>query len=534
MARRGPSNRLQSQAAIETLAELQRAPRHVIVRAVDRLEAGLAELDDQTQVPAGWFLTTASGYNSPKRGRVPASVALADTAALIEALCIGIDMTEAELPDGAMPAAQLAERWGVSERTLHRARIRGLAARSVRVGRTRRLVFAPIVIEAHARRAGPGLERARAFSRMTEAQRDQAIERYRALREQHKPATESARLVAEELGRSAEAIRQLVAAHERAGDRWSDRDRRLALRAHDRFLEPAAIAERLGRKTTAIRRMIDAERLERLHALDIEMLVSDEPPAPRLPLGAPGPTLLADLIAEMRETNAPDRETEHALTTHARFLTSRAAHTIAGVRAAMLRAEPIDAAETDLLWAARLRIEALRPLLGFVLRGVEARLGGEIESLPARVATTRLQLALAAAAEAAHRYDPARGGRLSAAVTIAVDRVAGTTPAGSAKPTAARRSFAQWRVEDWTRRVSPWQRFLEAPATLRAGMASLDAKQRAILESRFGFGERPHTLAEISERLGIHRPWVGRRVREAARAALVAGRAVWASDTIGP
>jgi hypothetical protein len=245
---------------------------------------------------------------------------------------------------------------------------------------------------------------------------------------------------------------------------------------------------------------------------------------PRLPLGAPGPTVLADLVAEMRDAHMPDRATERTLTAAARFLTARAGRTIAGVHAASIRAEPIDRAETDLLWAARLRVEALRPLLGIVLRGIEARLGEPIESLPARQATTRLQLALAAAAEAAHRYDPARGGRLSAAVTVAVDRATGDGHHAPARSTSARRSFAQSRIDDWTRRVSPWQGFLDAPRTLRAGLHALPDGQRAMLEARYGLGERPHTLAELAERFGVHRPWIARRVREAARSAIAAGR----------
>ncbi|MFI4883504.1 MAG: sigma factor-like helix-turn-helix DNA-binding protein [Phycisphaerales bacterium JB064] len=533
MARRGPT----SQAAIDALAELKRAPRRVVIRAIERLEAGIAALDTETEVPAGWFLSTASGYASERRGRVPGDIALADTAALIESLSGSIDLRADELPEGCVGVKELASAWSVAERTLHRYRAKGLAARSVRSGRTRRLVFSPCVVEAYQRRAGKKLGEAKHFTRMSEEQRSQALSHVDALLAKGETISTATQSVAKDMGRSPEAIRQLVLKREGDRESWTSRDRKLALRAHDRFIEPSTIAERLGHDATATRRMIDAQRLERLRAMDIEAMELPEPTPPRLPLGAPGPTVLADLVAEMRDTSAPDRATERTLTAYARFLTSRAARTIAEARAATLRAEPIDAAETDLLWAARLRVEALRPLLGFVLRGIEARLGSEIEALPARVAATRLQLALAAAAEAAHRYDPGRGGRLSAAVTIAVDRVATETPAGTAKASGARRSFAQSRIDDWTRRVSPWQGSLDAPALLRSGLHTLPEEQRSLLEARYGFGERPHTLAELSESFGIHRPWVARRVREAARAAMEAGRRARdgrAADTIGP
>jgi uncharacterized protein YoaH (UPF0181 family) len=523
MAARGPT----SQPAIDALAELRRAPRKVMLRAVERLEAAIATLDTEGDVPAGWFLSTASGYDMHVPGRVPGEAALADACAIIEALSAAADTTPGEVPKRSVGIAELAQKWNVAERTLHRYRARGLPARSVRAGRTRRLVFTPDAIAAFEARRGEAIEGAKSFTRLTSEEREQAVARATELLATGLTPNAAARTIATELGRSHEAIRQLLHRNLEASTIWTDRERRFALRAHDRFLEPADIAERLKRDTGATRRIIDAQRLERLRSLELEPMVIAEPPMPRLPLGAPGPTLLSDLVAEMRDPHAPDRNLEQRTTAYARFLTARAARTIAETHAAKLRAEPIDAAETDLLWAARLRSEALRPMLGIVLRGIEARLGDQIESLPARLATSRLQLALAAAAEAAHRYDPARGGRLSAAVTVAVDRVASDTPPPDKANSAARRSFTQSRIEDWTRRVSPWQAFLEAPRFLRANLHTLPDDQRALLEARYGLGERPHTLAELSDRFAIHRPWVARRVREAARATRTA-------DTIAP
>lgn len=524
-----PERQPTSRAATDALAELRRAPRRVMLRAIERLEDAANQIDTTATVPAGWYLSTASGYDIHAAGRVPGEVALADACVLIESLCAAANVQPDELPPGCLGVKELAARWSIAQRTLHRYRKNGLPARSVRAGRTRRLAFTPAAVSAYEARHGKAIGQARSFTRLSEADRQKAIHRASELQSQGATQNAAARAVATELGRSHEAIRQLLARASGGSSAWTDRHKRLAVRAHDRFLEPADIAARLGRDTGATRRIIDAARLARLQGLDLVAAELSQPPAPRPPLGAPGPTLLADLVAEMRETTVPDRASEHAIISYARYLTTRAARAIAQERAASLRAEPIDAAETDLLWAARLRVEALRPLLGIVLRGIEARLGDEIESLPARQATTRLQLALAAAAEATHRYDPTRGGRLSGAVSIAVDRAAGDAPPPAPKATSARRSFAQSHIEDWTRRVSPWQAFLDAPNALRRGIYALPQDQRALLEARFGLGERPHTLAELADRFDIHRPWIARRVREAARSALAAGR-----DTMNP
>lgn len=523
MPARGPT----SQPALDALAELRRAPRKVMLRAAERLENAIATLDTEDGVPAGWFLSTASGYDIHVPGRVAGQTALVDACAIIEALSAAADTRPDDLPEGCLGVDDLASKWNVAVRTLHRYRARGLAARNVRSGRTRKLVFTPAAVVAFEARRGDAIKEAASFARLSAGERAQALERARELMARGETTSTAARIVATELGRSHEAIRQLVQRDSSNSTTWSKRERQLALRAHDRFLEPADIAQRLRRDTGATRRIIDGQRLARLRELGLEPMLVEQPTIPKVPLGAPGPTLLADLVAEMRDPHAPDRAAERQITAYARFLTARAARTIAEMRAADLRAEPIDAAETDLLWAARLRVEALRPMLGIVLRVVEGRLGGPIEALPARLATSRLQLALAAAAEAAHRYDPARGGRLSAAVTVAVDRIASDTPPPDKASSAAKRSFSQSRIDDWTRRVSPWQVFLEAPKFLRANIHTLPDDQRALLEARYGLGERPHTHAELADRFGIHRPWVARRLREAARAARTA-------DTIAP
>ncbi|GIW74327.1 MAG: hypothetical protein KatS3mg103_0849 [Phycisphaerales bacterium] len=524
MPRRGPS----SPAAVDALAQLRRSPRRIVLRAIDRLELAIGRIDPDESVPAGWFLTTASGYPTHAPGRVPGRQAIADAVALVESLSRAIDLRPADLPAGFLTLADLAERWGLSERTVHRYRPLGLACRSVRSGRTRRLVFSPSVVEAFESRLGRRVSAARRFSRMDPAERTRAVRAVRELLDRGTGRTAAIRAVADELGRSPEAIRQAVGAQDGRDDRWPPRARRLALRAHDRFIEPSAIAQRLGREVGATRRMIDAGRLARLASLDLPPWPAAEPRTTvqpsQVPVGAPGARWLADLVAEMRQASAPNPASERAATAWARYLCARARGTLATVRPAALRAQPIDQAETDLLWAARLRVEALRPLLGLILRVVEARLGGPIESLPGRQAAELLLASIDAAARAAQRYDPDRGGRLSAAVSVAVDRSWNASHALAQRPGSARRSFASVPIEDWTRRVSPWQAFLEPPLALRLGLAELPDEQRGLLEARFGLGEQPHTLAQLSDRFGIHLPWVATRVRQAARRAIALGR----------
>jgi len=513
------------------LRELRPAPRHVVLRVLDRLDEAAPAIDPDASYPDAWLLTTASGYALAREtaDRSPGEAVRRDAVALADALCRVIGLERADLPEGSVDADTLADRWGVSKRTLLRYRDRGLVARRVVEGPRGTLRFTPRAIAAFERANHAALRRAGGFSRMDAAQRDALLERARELeRTGVRGAAAIARRLAADAGRSPEAVRTLLLARGFApgtpAGPWSERERRVALRAHDRAIEPAAITRRLGRPTASVRRMIDVGRTRRLCAvLPAGAALWEAQLAGRfVPLGAPGPTTLADLIEEMRTASPPDRLTEGHAMADARALVGRAAGLLAG--ATPPPAEALDRAETDLLTASRLRAVAVRPVLAVVLRVLEGRLGGPVESRPAREAAELIERALAASFAAAARFDPARGGRLSAAVSIAADHAiphdAQRKQAGADR---ARRSFAGVPVRDWTRRLDPWQAWLEPTRAVRWGLPALDAADRALLEARFGYGERPHTLAALGERFGIARPWVARELRAALRRARRAG-----------
>ncbi|MEO1008464.1 MAG: hypothetical protein AAFX79_07845 [Planctomycetota bacterium] len=524
-----PPREPRTEAGRLVLRELRVAPRKILLRAIERLEIAALGVDPEMLHEASWMLRTATGHDGGADGKTPGEALRADVAPVVEHLCRQAGLAAEDAGEGAADVQSLARRWGMSARSVLRYRDLGLVPRAVRHPRGWRLVFAAPVVVAFESMHADRLARGGRFRRMSDDERVHIRRRAAELADERRTgASRAARTIAAELGRSHEGVRRaLLEQSPDAGvgtNAWSDRERRFVLRCHDRVAEPAAIADRLGRPSIAVRRMIDAGRLRRLQQLDLSAARVPAAPRPRIPVGAPGPRLLADLVAEMRSAGAADAAIEREATAHAALLVASAADRIAGLSAARIRGEVLDEAEAELLGASRYRAEALRGVLPVVLRGLEGRLDAPIESLPARDAAALLHAGLAAAGAEAARFDPTHGGRLSAAVLLAVDRAVAQERPASARGGGARRTFAGVRIPDWTRNVSPWQAFLEPDARVRVGLVALEASERALLEARFGFGEPPATLRHLAERFGIARPWIGRDVRRATRAAIAAAR----------
>ncbi len=77
-------------------------------------------------------------------------------------------------------------------------------------------------------------------------------------------------------------------------------------------------------------------------------------------------------------------------------------------------------------------------------------------------------------------------------------------------------------IPDWTLGVSPWQfdrgrAWLDASGAVRLGVDSLDAEDRDMVCRRYGWGPRPHAIAELARMLDIPVVRATMRLRRAIR-----------------
>jgi RNA polymerase primary sigma factor len=526
--------------------QLRFTSKRVLLRHLDRIDELAAQVDADALYPEDFIVFRVTGYrpslDDPRM--IPGAALRGDLSALAERLSESAGLTEEDLKEPVETIASLTERWGVSRRTLERYRRLGLIARRVDLGLGRRaLVFARAGVERFELVHADRLEKAGGFTRFD----DEELERHwRAAVRYRRRLGWSLNRIAQRLsartGRSAEGIRRSLLRQDRrragSGDAVfpepgppTPRDRLIAVRASRRGIEPVLLAKRSGRRKSAAVRALNDGRADLLRALDLPI-----GPTPDVGLQMPdadpvhtglflrGPTELSGLLAEMRQRVAPVSYEERARGIGYRALLRHAGARVAGLPASTVSGAELDAIETALRWASMLKALLVRSQLRLAIDTLEARLGGGLETLqPARALTLAFG-AIASVSEAVDRYDPSRGGRLAAPVSIALQRWASHVPdvaAASVPGRATRLAPAGSLVPDWTRSVAPWQSWLEPDARLCAVLDRLEPDARALLTRRFGFdGRPPETLDELARGQGKRAVHLARAERRAIRHAL--------------
>jgi len=541
--------------ALAALADdLRRSPRRRLLEQIDRAEALVCDIDPEQSYPVAFLVYRLTGYRPEHRGALPGTDLLADLSALVVALCAAAKLTEADLPEGSLSREELAARWSVSARTVDRATRRGLLARRVADGRNARLHFTPAAVSAYEGRAGAALERARGFRRLDEAERDRLLRRARRYRRRLGWTLNAAAVrLSRRFGRSHEGVRDLLLRHDAAervrpggrpifpAPRVRDRALRFRLlRAARDGAEPADLGARAGADARAAQRLVAGLRLVLLQRLDLagptspvfdrddaaEVLLGPEAARLDLPVDPADGTLAGQLAAaRVAASHPPDRERTAA--TALAFLRARALRSLDAITAATPPASTLDRIETDLAWAILLRTRLVAERFGTVVRTVED-LAGPLDAHGERGVHRLVRAGLLAAATAAEQHPAWRGGRLAAAITLAVTRalpraraLASATGAGRALPASA-------PAIDLARAAVRPTEVAALGFDPRVRAAWLDDTGPMPPEARRALGRRtgwdgagpPLTLDELAAELGTTRMWAARRVRAAVRATL--------------
>jgi len=531
--------------------QLRFTSKRVLLRHLDRIDELAAQVDPEALYPEDFVVFRVTGYR-PELGEarlVPGEALRGDLSSLAERLSESAGLTEDDLDGPVETIASLTERWGVSRRTLERYRRLGLIARRVDLGLGRRaLVFARAGVERFETIHADRLEKAGGFTRFDDREMDRqwrAAERYR--RRMGWSLNRIAQRLAARTGRSAEGIRRSLLRRDRqriAGDHAlfpepgppTARDRLLAVRASRRGIEPALLAKRSGRRKSAAVRALNDGRADLLRSLDLDYASQGEVETSGMPDAEPvrtglvihGGGDLGALLDQMRERTAPVSFEERSRSIAYRVLVRRAAERIAELPASTVSGAELDTIETTLRWASMLKALLVRSQLRLALETLEARLGGGLETLPPARASVLALAVIDAACEGVDRFHPARGGRLAAPVSLALQRWASHVPdvAAAVVPgKATRMTPTGYAVRDWTRSVALWQAWLEPDPRLGGVLDRLDDHERSLLTRRFGLdGSPPETLDAIARSMDKRAVHLARGERRAIRHALRAAR----------
>ncbi len=496
----------------------------------------------------------------------------------------------------------LARRWSIGTKTIERSRRRGLLSRRVRTGGAGRgaaarekIVFAESAVLAFEAAGGwkrmtaagdhtPRVAAARA-PRLSARERERIVNRAARYRRHFGWSLNRCALrIARSIDRSHESVRRALRRHDAASATpifderppLSDHERALVERHRRAGGSPAELAERLSRSRGSMHRVAADRRAERLRVLALDgpagplfhrtdaadVLLA--PASVRRGLGSAAPATIGDFVAIGESMSPPALAVESARAVAYAFLRYRALAAIRALPRHGVSVAVIDAIETDLRWASRVKVELVRSQLPTALRSIRARLGGRgpdaISPRGPAGGPALIDACIDALVEAVDRFDPfkaiAGGGRLAAPAAIAVNRaltrwlqaaessgrglVGAGTGDGKGGGLAAHKSDTV-PIGDWTLRVDPWQAWLELPESLarvaravaaESGPAKAKAARREhddlrLIRVRAGFmpeGDPPRTLQEAATILGLTAQGVAARERRIIGAAVSAGR----------
>jgi len=519
--------------------QLRYAPRPAVVKDIQRTIETIELLDPKTEYPAEWVIFRITGYRSEQVSDAVVGAALGpQLARLVELLSAQSRLTADDLkplgPGFDQPA--LLKRWSISRKSLERYRARGLVAvRLLSPGGRSSLFFPRSTTESFESAHGHTLKRAAAFTRIDPTARESL--RARAEKLGRRAAVPRARLsahLAKRTGRSRSAILRVLPALKRSErrPRQSPKARLLLLSKWESGTGVGELARQTRKTRPAIIQSLKLARQDRLERWDPSTRYPHESASivaaslaeieARYPRSAsvwhpPAEPDLDSLLDAMRLRDIADREHEHEL-----VLAHHTCMQIADLRRPF-SADRLDLAETALRWAAKLRAAIIRPHRIVIVESLGALVGAgnddgvDLLRVDPALLLSALFHGVHGAALAIEGFTPgssrrAIAGGLAGPISLAVGRALSNWTKSNERELQALRARPSVRaarslgaIPDWTEQASGWQNTL-APARLRVQRSDLEANSARVLGLRYGWqSTRPHTVAEISQKLGLPR-----------------------------
>ena len=382
---------IKNQNLEQLLAQLRFAPQKLCLKQLDAAEKLLTIIDPDMEYPFDFVCFRITGFQPkdlPQQQPIKGDHLADDLHIFISRLSAGLAQPVAQQNEKVYNIEELAATFGVSTKTIHRWRRRGLSARRfIFEDGKQYLGFAQSAldrfIEAH-----PNLvARAKIFVRMTDGQKQQIIKQATVLAAENKLSRfQIINRIADKTGRAHETIRLILLNHEKE---HPDKpifkkpsgvvDPEQAAELYKLFKQGTDIRElmrRFNRSRSSIFRLIKQRRAKALLAIKIEFISSKEflkenagekilaePIKVQKPTSAEsfetfqllGEHLLPEYLQTLKETPVLNRERERRLFRRYNYLKYLAVTTRAGMKPTRVSSERLKQIEDYLAEAETIR-----------------------------------------------------------------------------------------------------------------------------------------------------------------------------------
>ncbi|MBN9523798.1 sigma-70 family RNA polymerase sigma factor [bacterium] len=185
---------------------------------VDRAERLVAEIDPGKQYPYQWVCFRLTEYRSDAHPDL-----LIPGPALQHDLALFARRVERSIPalplehavEAMITLDEVSARFQVSTKTVSRWRLRGLAARRFKAKGRSLLGFPVSAVERFVAEHRKLVEKGAKFSHLTDGEKDDILKAAREMRDAGMSLTDASRRIAARVGRSMEAVRSTIKAHDR-------------------------------------------------------------------------------------------------------------------------------------------------------------------------------------------------------------------------------------------------------------------------------------------------------------------------------
>ncbi len=505
------------------------APRGKRYEQANRAESLLSELDPTKNYPYDYLFFRVTDVRPDATGYrlIKGDDAVHDLRLFVEDITDSMNLRVEEASEPVHTVEDLSKMFNVSTKTISRWRDQGLVSRRFLSDGRKRVGFLHSSVDRFVSQNKKRVQRGERFSQITDAEKDDIIDRARRIAATGANLSEVARTVGSEVNRSTETIRYTIKNFDRQYPKMavfpdqrellSQEDRRAMYQQHHRGVSTVILAKRYGRTRTSIVRLLNEERAARVMELVLDYIpnaefedesltdeILGEMPVPsEAPRKVRAPSGLPTYLASLYDVPLLNREQEYHLFRKMNFLK----HTASKLRSELDVKAPLialmDRIENLYEQSVAVKNKIVQSNLRLVVSIAKKHVDPS-DDFFGLISDGNMSLI-----RACEKFDYSRGNKFSTYASWAIMKnFARTIPDEFRHRDRFRTSSEEiftahqdQRADNFTAEIDQASR----TAQIQKILHTLDQREQQIIVRRFGLDHRfePLTLKEVGEELGV-------------------------------